>query len=371
MSGNPAGNRAPGAARDPGQAQPLVSSAAPPDHASAATIATPAGLVAESSGGAARPFRSRWLSILSLPELMVAVLLVVTLLVSGAVVPHFLDASYLLDRSCLYMETGMMALGMTFVIVGGHIDLSCAATLALVGALDTTLNVRLHVPMPLVLALTPFIGAMLGAVNGSVVAGLGLPSLVVTLGTLAAYRGLAQVLIGDKSLPMAAGYLGLHRLYVANFIPVPLVIFAVSALVLSLVLHKTVYGRWVFAIGTNAPAAKYAGVPAAKITFGFFVLNGVLASAGALMMLSRLGVARYDLAVGSELDVITAVVLGGASIVGGRGTIGGTVIALLLIAALQTGMGLASIKIEYQLTADGALLIVAVLASNLFRRIRR
>jgi len=112
-------------------------------------------------------------------------------------------------------------------------------------------------------------------------------------------------------------------------------------------------------------------VPVARVTIGCFVLSGVLSSLAALMMLSRLGIARYDHAAGKELDVITAVVLGGTSIFGGRGTIFGTVLALLLIFILQTGMGVANISSEYQTTANGGLLIFAVLASNLLSRFRK
>ena len=138
-----------------------------------------------------------------------------------------------------------------------------------------------------------------------------------------------------------------------------------------MVLHRTVAGRWVSSMGTSPGASLYSGVPVAGVTFGVFVLSGVLSAVAGMMMVSRLGVARYDNGSGLELDVVTAVVLGGTNIFGGRGTMFGTVIALLLIAVLQTGMGVANIKSEYQTTANGALLIFAVLASNLLTRRRK
>jgi ribose/xylose/arabinose/galactoside ABC-type transport system permease subunit len=124
-------------------------------------------------------------------------------------------------------------------------------------------------------------------------------------------------------------------------------------------------------MGTNAEAALYSGVPVPTITVGAFVLSGVLASVAGLIMMSRLGVARYDMANGAELDVITAVVLGGASIFGGRGTMFGTIVALFLVAVLQTAMTLLNIPAQYQQTANGGLLIFAVLTSNLLSRGRR
>ncbi len=315
-----------------------------------------------------------WIAVLAIPELMVSALLLGVLCASTALEPRFRDVGYLLDRSSLFMEVGMMAAGMTFVIIGGHIDLSCASILALVGAIVTTLSVHHHVPFALLLAMTPFLGAILGAVNGVVVARLGLPSLVVTLGTMAIYRGLAQVLVGDHSEPVPDWFKGLDQVAVGRGslqIPMPMIILICSAVVLGLVLHRTVFGRWVFAMGTNTDAALYSGVPVARVTIGFFMLSGVLSSLASLMMLSRLGIARYDNASGQELDVITAVVLGGASIYGGRGTMLGTIMALLLIGLLQTAMGVANIKSEYQTTANGALLIAAVLLSNGISKLRR
>jgi rhamnose transport system permease protein len=306
-----------------------------------------------------------WLGILAIPELMVGALLVIAFVVCAALEPFFRDATYLLDRTSLFMEVGLMAVGMSFVIVGGHIDLSCASILALVGAVIAALSVRWHVPFFALMLAAPLLGAILGGVNGVLVSRLGLPSLVITLGTMAVYRGLAQVLIGDHSEPVPSWFVGIDRITIGDSpIAMPLVIFLSLAVVLGLVLHRTVFGRWIFAMGTNSEAAVYSGVPVQSVTISCFVLSGVLSAVAALMMMSRLGVARYDNAQGLELDVITAVVLGGTSIFGGRGTMIGTVLALFLIGVLQTGMGVANIKSEYQATANGGLLIFAVLASN-------
>lgn len=309
------------------------------------------------------------MKVLRAPEAMTAGLLVAAFAGCAMFVPRFLDAAYLFDRSSLYMEAGLMSLGMTFVIVAGQIDLSCASILALVGTVTATLHVKCGWPLVPLVALAPVVGAALGAVNGAVVAWLRLPSLVVTLATMALYRGFAQVLLGDHSLSLPAWFTGIERVTVAGTrAPVPLVFFLGMAVALGLVLHKTVFGRWVFAMGTNAEAARYSGVPVRGTTLVVFVLSGALAGVAAMIMISRLGVARYDHALGMELDVITAVVLGGASIFGGRGTMAGTVLALFLIAVMQTGLGVANVKAEYQATASGALLIVAVLLSNFLTR---
>jgi rhamnose transport system permease protein len=307
---------------------------------------------------------------LTAPEVYTVVLVAIAATFCSLRVPGFLDAAYLFDRSSLYIEVGLMALGMTFVIVGGHIDLSVSSTLALSACVSATL-MKLGIPTGVAVAVVLAMGAVLGGVNGWVVTMFRMPALVVTLATMAMYRGLAQVLAGDHSLPLPAGMVGIDRFVVAGTgVPVPLAVLAVAAVALGLLLHRTVFGRRVLAMGVNVDAARYAGMPVAETTMAVFVMSGVLASVGGLLMGSRLGVARYDYGTGMELDAITAVVLGGASIFGGRGTIFGTMIALTLIAVLQTGMGVADVKAEYQQTANGALLIFAVLLSNMAARWR-
>ncbi len=154
-------------------------------------------------------------------------------------------------------------------------------------------------------------------------------------------------------------------------IPFEFILFLLLALVFALVLHKTILGRYIYAIGTNERAAFFAGVPVRRVKLLLFTLSGLLAGLAALMLDSRLMVARYDHARGWELDAITAVVLGGTSIAGGRGTIYGTVVALLMIGVLRTAMGVANVKVEAQLTVVGALLIVAVVLSDLAAKRRK
>lgn len=298
------------------------------------------------------------------PEVIAALLLAVGFTLAAALLPRFLDADYLLDRSTIDMEAGLLAIAMTFVIGAGHIDLSVASMLALTSAIVATLGTTMDVPLLPLVCLAPVIGGVLGAVNGLIVTRLGLPSLVVTLATMAGYRGLAQVLIGDRSVPAPDWFTGFDQLLVAGWVPMPVVVFLVAAVVLSLVLHKTLFGRSVLAIGTNPEAALYSGVPVGRATCGIFILSGAAAGAAAMMTFSRLKVARWDAAAGMELDVITAVVLGGASIFGGRATVIGSAIALVLIFVLHTAMGLKNISLQIQNGAVGGLLIVAVLLSS-------
>jgi rhamnose transport system permease protein len=319
--------------------------------------------------------------ILVRPEFVTVVLLILAFVVGSLMSPYFLDAVFLFNYTSLYIEVGIMAIGMTFIIISGNIDLSVASILALVASAAGVVYFDLGVPMVMTIVIALTLGTLLGWLNGALIARLKLPALAVTLGTWALYRGAAQILVGDDSRPRLAWtrefmypewFTRIHRVYIPGTpIPVPLVIFLVLAIVLGIVLFKTTFGRWVYAIGTNEDAARYSGVPTHRVKMLIFALTGFLSGLAGLIMVSRLSVARYDHARGWELDVITAVVLGGTDIFGGRGSMFGTVVAFLLLIFLRTGMGVANVKAESQLAVIGSLLILAILVSNLTDKLRK
>jgi rhamnose transport system permease protein len=325
--------------------------------------------------------RDRIKAFLAHPELVTVILIVLAFIAGSLLSPFFLDAAFLFNYTSLYIEVGIMAIGMTFIIISGNIDLSVASTLALVASVLGVLYFDLNISMALAIVLSLTLGAMLGALNGILVTRMKLPALAVTLATLAFYRGAAQVLMGDDSRPKLAWsreiifpewFTGIHRVYIPGTpIPVPLVIFVVLAIIMGILLHKTTFGRWVYATGTNELATRYSGIPTDRLKVILFALSGFFSGLAGLIMVSRLSVARYDHARGWELDVITAVVLGGTDIFGGRGTMFGTVAAYLLIIILRTGMGVANVKAESQLAVIGSLLIIAILVSNITGRLRK
>jgi rhamnose transport system permease protein len=310
------------------------------------------------------------LAAVATPEVIAAALLVVGFGVSATLIPYVLNADYLLDRSTLDMEAGLIAIAMTFVIGAGHIDLSVASMLALTAAIVAKLNTAAGVPIWPLVVLAPVIGGLLGAFNGMMVTRLRLPSLIVTLGTMAVYRGLTQVLIGRASVEAPATFVGFDQLLIPGGIPMPVVVFLGAAVVMSLVLHKTLFGRYVLAIGTNPEAVLYAGIPVGRATMAIFVLSGAASGAAAMMWFSRLGRIEWQHANAMELSVITAVVLGGASIFGGRATVVGSVLALLLIFVIRTAMGLKNVPEPQVIGVIGALLIVAVLLSSATARLQ-
>jgi rhamnose transport system permease protein len=291
-----------------------------------------------------------------------AILVVIAAIVGSRLSPHFLQVEYLLDSSTLYVETALLALAMTFIIISGNIDLSVGSNVVLTACLTAKLMQGGMGTGVAVLAAC-VIGTLLGTINGLLVAKLKLPSFLVTLGTMATYRGAAQAMMGPSSVKLPPAFHGIDQALFAG-IPWPVVVFFGFAVLAGLLLHGTVFGRWVFALGTNESAATYSAVPVDRVKISVFALSGLMAGVGALLLDSRLAVARFDLAQGWELDAITIAVVGGCAIKGGRGSIFGTVLATVLLMLMKTAMGVANVKAEYQLTVIGALLILTVLAGN-------
>ena len=325
---------------------------------------TPALAKGAQLGNLLRPF---------LPEVVAVFLLIMAFVVGGLLSPFFLNGPFLLDSTTLFTEGAIMALGMTFVIISGNIDLSVASNLAFTACVMAVLHVQYNVPMEAAILIALALGTLLGAFNGWLIARLRLPALAVTLATLALYRGMASILLGDHSLSdFPTWFAGVDQVVIPHTsIPVELILFFILAIILGLILHKTVFGRWVFALGTSEDAARYSGIPVSRVKIVVFALSGFLAALAGVIMVSRLAVARYDLANGLELDVITAVVLGGTNIYGGRGNIFGSVIAVFLVGFLRTGLGVANVSAQNQLAVVGTLLIIAVIASNFFNRVSR
>ena len=302
------------------------------------------------------------------PEFAACVLIVAAFVIGAVESPYFLDARYLLDSSTLYAETALIAIGMTFVIVSGNIDLSVGGIMAMSACLTAKLLAS-GMPAWEGCSIALAVAGAMGWFNGLMVARLRLNSVVVTLGTMAAYRGLAQVMMGSQSVQLPASFVGIDEAYVfGSPVPWELAGWVGLAVCGGVVLHRSVFGRGVFAVGSSEAATRYSGLRVERIKAWCFVISGLMAGLAGLAIDSRLGVARYDHGVGVELDAITAVVLGGASIYGGRGTMAGTVLALVLLALIRTGMGVANLEAQYQLAAVGGLLVVAVVFSQVSAR---
>ncbi len=298
-------------------------------------------------------------------EWMLVGLIVIVVALNTALSPYFLDAQNLSRTSSDFMEMGIMMLAMVFIIITGGIDLSVASNLGMCASFMGWLfmaGVDIWIAALAALAL----GTFAGFVNGTLVARMKLPPLVVTLGTYAFYRGVAYVLLGDQAArgyPEAFTYIGQGKL-LGTLLPFSVALFGVLAVVFGLVLHKTTFGRYLFAIGNNENASVYSGVPVARIKVIIFTVSGFMAALAGLVLAARFGSTRPDIGNGLELSVITAAVLGGVDINGGAGTMSGAVLSLFLIGLLRFGMGLLNIQGQVQGVVIGLLLILSILLPN-------
>lgn len=302
-----------------------------------------------------------WTRLLARWETLLVVALIGLIVLGNALSPFFLTVGNFSNLIAALMEVAIMALPMTLIVVAGEIDLSVESMAGLACALLGFLYAA-GVPLGLAIPLVLLVGALGGLLNGLLVARGGLPSLVVTLGTLALFRGLALIVLGPRGVsdfPAAFTELGFGHVP-GTLIPWPFVIFLALAAVLGIVLHRTWIGRQVFAIGKNAGAARFSGVRVARVRIGLFVLSGLIASLAGIILTSRLSSARADAADGMTLTVVTVVLLGGVNIFGGSGTIPGVVLAVLAVAVMQNALRLASVTVEVQSIALGSLLILSV-----------
>jgi rhamnose transport system permease protein len=307
--------------------------------------------------------RPTWQVILIRPESMTFLLLIVGIIVGSQLSQYFLDINYILKSFTLSAEFAIVALVLTMMIIAGEIDLSPAANMALSACLFAYAQ-QAGIPMPIAIVIGIVSGMIMGALNGWMVIGLKLPSIIVTIGTLTLYRGLAQVIAGDKSIRVPEWFVGIDNVLIFG-VPVPVIIFVALSIVLGLVLGTTIFGRQIYLIGTNQEAARHAGVRSDRIKMTLFVAMGFVSAIAGLMTASRLGSVRYDLGLGGELQMVLMAMMGGTYIFGGRGTILGTFLAAWLLVIVMTGMIVADWLPAYQLCVLGVLLIVSIIATNL------
>jgi rhamnose transport system permease protein len=297
-------------------------------------------------------------------------LIILVVILNTRLSPYFLNALNLSRTSSDFMEIGIMMLPMVFIIITGNIDLSVASNMGMSASFMGLLhNMGVNIWVAALAGL--LLGTLGGLLNGYLVARIKLPSLVVTLGTYAFYRGIAYGFLGDQAArdyPSAFTYLGQGRLS-GTLIPFSVALFVVLAIIFGLVLHRTTFGRYLYAIGNNENATVYSGVPVARIKLILFTLSGFMAALAGLILAARFGSTRPDIGTGLELSVITAAVLGGVDINGGTGTMLGAALSLLLIGLMRFGMGLLNIQGQVQGVAIGLLLILSILLPNIGRSI--
>lgn len=303
-------------------------------------------------------------------ETILVVLLAAVVVINTAISPYFLDLYNLSDATYNFSEKAIIALAMALLILVREIDLSVAAIVAVAALGIGYLAQAGHGPGVLILA-GLLIGLACGMLNGALVTLTGVPSIVITIGTMSLFRGVAQVSLGDQALTtFPPEYLALGQTYAIDMPPTPLsfLLFLSLAVIFGLVLHFTAVGRRLFAIGSNPVAARFSGIRVNRIRFVLFALSGTMAGLAAVLLTARIGVMRPNIALGWELDVITMVILGGVSIAGGIGSILGVVLAVFVLGFATFGLSLMNVPGIVINVLLGFLLILSIAAPIVVRR---
>lgn len=280
--------------------------------------------------------------------------------------PYFLNAWNLSDATFNFTEKAMIAFAMALLIISGEIDLSVAAIIALAStAMGAAVQAGVGTEGIVLIGLA--VGLACGAVNGFLVTGLGLPSIVVTIGTMSLFRGISFIVLGDqvyKGYPADFAFFG--QGYVWWVISFEFVLFAIIAVIYAVILHTTNFGRAVYAIGNNATGALFSGIRVGRVKFILFLLTGLMSGVAAVCLTSRLGSTRPSIAFGWELEIVTMVVLGGVNILGGSGSIPGVVIAAFVMGLVTFGLGLLNVPGIVMSIVIGALLISVIALPRLW-----
>jgi rhamnose transport system permease protein len=301
-------------------------------------------------------------------EALLVVVFILIFTANSFASPYFLNVWNLSDATFNFTEKAMIAFAMAMLIIAGEIDLSVASIIALAStAMGLVMSAGYGVPIIVVTGIA--VGVICGAINGVLVAGMNLPSIVVTIGKMSLFRGVSFIILGDQAFtgyPKEFAFFG--QGYVFWVISFELFLFAVTAVIFYILLHRTSFGRQVYVIGNNPVGALFSGVRVARVRFILFLLTGLMSGVAAVCLTSRLGSTRPSIATGMELEIITMVVLGGVNILGGSGSIPGVVLAAFIMGMVTFGIGLLNVPGIVMSIFLGLLLIAVIAAPKLIWR---
>ncbi len=293
-------------------------------------------------------------------EAVLAMALLLVLALNALLSPYFLDAWTLSDASYNFTEKAVVALALALLMIAGEIDISIAGIIAL-ASVAMGLAAAHGVGTPGLIAIGLATGLAAGALNGLLVTWLGVSSIVATIGTMSLFRGIAYAVLGDRVLKdYPASFAVPGQGYVIGPVTVELMVFLSLALATGIALHRTRWGRAIYAIGANQATARYSGIPINRYRFALFAITGASSGLAAILLTSRLGSTRPSIAQGWELEIISMVILGGIAVSGGKGTVTGVVLAAMLLGFMQFGLGLFNVPGIVMSIVIGALLIAVV-----------
>jgi rhamnose transport system permease protein len=305
-------------------------------------------------------------------ESLLFILFAAVMVVNSLLSPVFLDPFNLFDATLNFTEKAIIAMPMIFVIILGDIDISVASIIALCSLFMGMAGAN-GAQTPVLVAIGLGVGLLAGLLNGFIITKFDIPAIAVTLGSMSLYRGIANAVLGDQAYtkyPADFGFLG-QGYAIANMVPLQLLVFLVVAIVAAIVLNSTLVGRYVLAIGNNKTTARFSGLPVNRVRLAAFAATGLCSGIAAVLLTSRIGSTRPNIASGWELEIITTVVLGGVAITGGKGNVPGVIIATFLLGYMKFGMGVLNVPGKIMNIITGVLLVVAILLPRVVESAKR
>ncbi len=313
----------------------------------------------------------RIMKLLTQWEFILFLLFIIVVIFNSFLSPYFLDYFNIMDTTFNFMEKAIISLSMVFIILVADIDISVAGIIALSSLFMGMASLHgANTGTLIVIGLA--VGVIAGLLNGFIITKFNIPAIAVTIGSMSLFRGIAYAVLGDKAYtkyPKSFSYLG-QGYIPGTVIPFELVLFIVLAVIFSFVLHRTSFGRKLYAIGNNPISSRFSGIRVNRIRLFLFSLNGLMSGLAAILLTSRIGSTRPNIANGWELEIITTVVLGGIAITGGKGRMIGVIIGIFLIGFLKFGMGLVNIPGKVMNIVVGFLLIVAIMLPDFIGKLR-
>jgi len=319
--------------------------------------------ISERKPFSARSFFMRW-------EWILIVFIIIAIIINSNISPYFLKTSNLFNMTFNFMELGIIVLIMSFVIIIGQIDLSVGSNMAMSSAI-MGISYQMGLNMWIAMLLGLIAGTLGGLFNGLLITRVKIHSIIITLGTYSLFRGIAYILLGDKAVSgYSAKFLYLGQGYIGKSpVPVELVIFSVLAVTFGIILHKSRYGRYMYAIGNNELASRYSGIPVDRIKVTIYTASGFMCAMAGILFTSRVSMSRPNIGESFLFEVVTIVLLGGVSIYGGQGSMIGVVLSLFLIGMIRHGLALVNIPTQVMSVIIGFMLISAILLPKALRRV--
>ena len=288
-------------------------------------------------------------------------ILIVLFIILAIIAPHFLSVTNIMNIIRQNAANGVVAIGFTFVVASGNLDLSIGRMLGLIGVITALVSKLDGVPMFAVVILALVLGAIFGSMNGLIGTKLHIPMFITTVAMQGVFQGLNYLISHSSTVTqIPKGYTAIGQTSLFGFLPVPVIIFLGMVTIAALLLNKTIFGRHLLAVGGNSQAAEVSGINKARVTMLVCIFMGVCAAIGALIMTGRAASAQPEAGSGMEMDAIAAVIIGGTTLGGGTGKVLGSLVGVLIIGMISNGLNLLGVDTNWQLVAKGLIIIAAV-----------